>query len=314
MIINRYAFFCRNFVPMFGKFKYHILLHVIIFMWGFTGILGKKIQLEALPLVWHRVGIAVIALILGMYFLKRSFSLPSKKNFVGICLTGVVVALHWVTFYESIQLSTASLGILCLSTTTIHVAWLEPVLMKRKFNWTEFIFGAIVIYGIYFVSGDFSTQEYKALAYGLSSAFFAAVFSVFNAKFAETMAPSKITLYELIAGFVFLSFVLMLRGEATYELFVIDTESLLWLIFLGVLCTSFAFLATIEVLKHLGAFTVSLSINLEPVYTIILAIILLNENEFLSPNFYIGSALIVVVVIGNALLKSHQTKRALRKL
>jgi drug/metabolite transporter (DMT)-like permease len=182
--------------------------------------------------------------------------------------------------------------------------------MKRKFSPIEFLLGLIVIYGIYFVSSDFKAKDYEALVYGLTSAFFAAVFSVFNAKLAQKSSSYQITFYEMLIAFVFLSFVLMARGEFTGEMFIMRLSDFLWLLFLGVLCTSFAFLATIEVVKRLGAFTVSLSINLEPVYTIILAIVILNENEILGSDFYIGSIIIVLVVIANAIIKFSLKSRA----
>lgn len=282
-------------------------------MWGFTGILGKLIHLDDLVLVWHRILIAGVALGIALISLRRSFAVSNKKNLFFILGVGVVVALHWLTFYRSIQLSTASLGILCLSTTTLHVTWLEPLIMKRKFSWTEFLMGIIVIYGIYFVSGDFSGNDYIALAYGLSSAFFAALFSVSNARLAKEESSSTITFFELIAGFVFLSVVLLSQNKLNADLFQMTLSDFLWLLFLGILCTSFAFLATIEVVKRLGAFTVSLSINLEPVYTILLAIVILKENEILGSQFYIGSTIIVLVVIANAVLKYYLKSRQLKK-
>ncbi|MBL4861773.1 MAG: EamA family transporter, partial [Crocinitomicaceae bacterium] len=204
---------------MFGKFKYPILLHLIILIWGFTGILGKLIELDAFYIVWHRVVIASLSLFIAMLFLKKSFSVVSKKRLIQICITGVIVGLHWITFYQSIQLSTASLGILCLSTTSIHVAWLEPLIMKRSFSWVELVLSALVVYGIYFVSSDFSSTDFIALAYGLFSALLAAVFSVFNAKFTESIPPSTITLYEMAAASLFLSLVLVFQGRFTLELF-----------------------------------------------------------------------------------------------
>lgn len=295
---------------MFGKFQYHILLHIIILMWGFTGILGKIISLDPLPIVWYRVLISVVSLGIILPILKRSFKLTSLREFILLAFVGIVVALHWVTFYISIDLSTASLGILCLSTTTVHVAWLEPLIMKRRFSWIELGLGLIVIYGIYFVSADFNAQDYEALAYGLFSAFLAALFSVMNGKFAKTMAPSKITFYEMLIGGAFLTVLLMARGEFTSELFDLSTKDILWLLFLGLLCTSFAFLVTVELIKRLGAFTVSLSVNMEPVYTIILAIFLLGEQKIVGTEFYIGSTIIVVVVLANAILKRFLRKTA----
>ncbi len=280
-------------------------------IWGFTGILGKLIKLDPLAIVWYRLVIAVIALAIAIPLLKRSLKIKSKKELLKYMGVGIIVALHWVTFYISIDLSTASLGILCLSTTTIHVAWLEPLIMGRKFSWTEILLGLIVIYGIYFVSGDFDAQEYEALAYGLSSSVFAALFSVFNAKLAEISPPSKITFYELLTGVLFLTIVLLFQGKMSADFFVMTLSDFLWLLFLGVVCTSFAFLVMVDLTRRLGAFLVSLSINMEPVYTILLAIAILNENEDVGSKFYLGSSIIVFVVIANGIINRTRRKRAL---
>lgn len=299
---------------MFQKFKFHILLHFIIFIWGFTGILGKLIELDALYIVWWRVIIAFLGLAIALIFMGKSLRVSSTKRLFQIFGVGFFVAMHWITFYVSIQLSTASLGILCLSTATLHVVWLEPIIMKRKFSWLEFSLGLIVIYGIYFVSGDFNAAEYEALAYGLVSAFCAAMFSVLNAKLAEDTPSYQLTFYEMIMGFILLSSILLYEGKLSTEVFDMTISDLLWLLFLGLICTSFAFLATIEIVKRLGAFTVSLSINMEPVYTILLAIIILNENEVLGTQFYIGSVVIIAVVLLNPILKTFFNKQKMKKI
>ena len=299
---------------MFKTYKYYILLHLIIFMWGFTGILGKLIALDALIIVWHRVLIAFIALGLFLLFRKKSIRISNWQSGLKLIGVGIIVTLHWITFYKSIQLSTASLGILCLSTTTLHVTWLEPFVMKRPFQVSEFLLGFIVIFGIYFVSSDFHPHEYEALGYGLISALCAALFSVFNAKLAQEIPTPTITLYEMGTGFIFLSIILLFQGKLTSDLFIMTTSDFLWLLFLGILCTSFAFLITIEIVKVLGAFTVSLSINLEPIYTILLAIFILQEHTLLNNRFYIGATLIILVVIANGWMKNYQRRLKLKNL
>lgn len=296
---------------MFQKYRYHLLMHLIIFMWGFTGILGKLIHVHELNLVWHRILIAFISLLIALYFLKMPMKIPSKIDRWKVFGTGLFVATHWITFYASIKLSTASLGILCLSTATLHVTWIEPLVFKKKFQPIEFLFGLLVIVGIYFVSSDFKGNQITALLLGLFSALCAAVFSVFNAKLAEKVPASAITLHEMGIGLVFLTVVLFFSGGLNSQLFVMRWEDFGWLLFLGILCTSFAFIATIEVMRRLGAFTVSLSINLEPVYTILLAIPILNEHELLNNKFYMGSAMIIVVVIANAIYKERFVKKKL---
>ena len=288
---------------MFEKYKYHILLHFIILLWGFTGILGKLIHLDFLYIVWHRLFFALIGLGIITFFMKKSLRIGSFKQLLMLFCVGIIVGLHWVTFYKSIQLSTASLGILCLSTTTIHVSWLEPLIMKRKFSWVEFLLGLLVIGGIYIVSGDFNPNDYEALAYGLFSALLAACFSVFNGYLVKTIPSTTMTFYEISMSLVFLTVLLLFEGTLNENLFKMTVSDLLWLLFLGLICTSFAFMVTIDIVKRLGAFTVSLSINMEPVYTILLAIFILHENKVLGAQFYLGALMIVIVVIANPIIK-----------
>ena len=274
-------------------------------MWGFTGILGKLIHLPPLSIVWYRILIAFFSLLIGLYFLKMPMKISDKKSFFQTLGVGLIVTLHWLTFYKSISLSTASLGILCLSTTTLHVTWLEPLLTGKKFSFVEFMMGLLVVIGIYIVSDNFSQKEFLALTYGLGSALCAALFSIFNAQIAKKVPSSAMSLHEMGIGFVALSVVLLFQGKFTSSFFSMTLSDFLWLLFLGILCTSVAFLVTIEVLKKLGAFTVSLSINLEPVYTILLAVFILQEHTLLSSRFYIGAGVIILVLLLNAVVKNR---------
>ena len=251
-------------------------------MWGLTGILGKLIDLDAYVIVWFRVWIAFVSLGMFMFITKRHIKVKSFKLSLKLLLVGVFVALHWITFFKAIQLSTASLGILCLATTTLHVTWLEPIIMNRRFSWIEFLLGLLIILGIYFISSDFNATQYEALTYGLISALLAAFFAVFNAQMAEEISTPIITFYEMLTAFVFISLIFICKGELNSSLFEMTTSDFLWLIFLGIACTSVAFLFTIEIVKILGTFTVSLSINLEPVYTMLLAVFILSEHNLLN--------------------------------
>jgi drug/metabolite transporter (DMT)-like permease len=293
---------------MWQRYKYHALMHLIIFLWGFTGILGKLIHKDALHIVWYRVLIAFVAL--GLFLLYKGKDLRlSKKLAPKVLGVGLIVATHWMTFYYSIQLSTASLAILCLSTTTLHVSWLEPLVMKKKFSIRQLLMGLVVISGISFVSLDFSGQELLALFFGLISALCAAFFSVFNAKLSEETSAEQLTFYEMIAAFTLVSIILLSLGKLHVSDLIVSFSDLCWLLFLGIVCTSFAFLATIVIVRKLGAFTVSLNINLEPIYTILLAIVLLNEHKSLSTNFYLGAAIIVLVLLSNGLIKHFELRK-----
>jgi drug/metabolite transporter (DMT)-like permease len=242
-------------------------------------------------------------------FLKKPFKLNSKKEVLQLSIIGCIVGLHWLTFYMSIQLSTASFGVLCISTATFHVSWLEPLIMKRPFSWVEFGLSLLVVFGIYYVCGDFKTIEIEALFYGLLSGFLAATFAVYNAKLVNTIAPLKITLYEMFAAFILLSIIILSQGKMTSAVFNLDGPAIFWLLFLGVFCTAFAFYAIVDVAKYLGAYTVALSINLEPIYTFVLAIFILSEHEVLNSRFYIGALIIVFVLVLNAFFKSMMKRK-----
>lgn len=292
------------------RLKYQITLHIIIFIWGFTAILGKLIETNAFVLVWYRVLIATVSLWLLLFLLKKDRKIIDKKDRWRTLGVGAIVALHWLTFYLSIKFSTASLTIICLATTTVHVAWLEPIVMKRRFLWSELLIGLIIIGGIYLIANE-GTQEglYIGLSLGLLAAVLAAFFSVFNQRLVQTVSATKITLYEMFSATLVMTFFLAFTERLNLASLTLSVNDILLLMFLGVICTSVAFLITVEIQKLLGAFTVTLSINMEPIYTLGLAAWILNEYQKLSVSFYYGASIIVLAVFGNAFLKRYQSKR-----
>jgi len=281
-----------------------LLLHGIVFLWGFTGIIGKLLSQEPLVIVWYRLLIASIGLLLYLVWRKETWKIP-KERWVYVALTGVFAALHWITFYLSIQLSTASLGILCLATTTFHVVWLEPLVLKLPFNRSKFVFSLVVVAGVAFIAHDFQGEVLVALFIGLLSALFAAIFSVANAKLSQSVAPPVLSFYELMIGFIGLSAVVF--WEYPLAQLELDWNAFYWLLFLGLVCTSFAFMAAIYLVQKLGAYTVSLTINLEPIYTMLLAAVILKEHQYLSMEFYLGATLIIFVLLLNAWLNKGKT-------
>jgi drug/metabolite transporter (DMT)-like permease len=292
------------------RLKYQVTLHLIIFIWGFTAILGKLIEADAFILVWYRVLIAAVSLWLLLFLLKRNRQIDNPKDKWRTIGVGAIVAMHWLTFFLSIKYSTASLTIICLATTTIHVAWLEPLVMKRGFLWSELTLGVLIIGGIYLIAYQ-GTQEglVIGMSLGLLSALLAALFSVFNQKLVQTVSPSKITLYEMFSASALMTFFLLFTERFSVDALNVSLNDILLLLFLGVVCTSIAFLITIEIQKLLGAFTVTLSINMEPIYTLGLAALILNEHQELNYTFYIGASIIVLAVFGNAILKNYQTRK-----
>jgi len=282
------------------RLKEFLLLHGIVFLWGFTGIIGKLLHQESFIIVWYRVLIASLGLLVYLWITKTSFSVR-RTHILPVVLVGIVVALHWITFYYAIQISTASLGILCLATTTVHVVWLEPLIMKTAFQWKKLFFSLMVVAGVAFIARDFKGDVLLATGIGLLSALLAGIFSVSNAKLSQTIPAPILSFYELTTGWVGFSLYLLFT-HAPKALFYLSQNDLLWLLFLGLACTSFAFIVAINLVKKLGAYTVSLTINLEPIYTMILAVVLLNEHKILSIEFYVSAFLIVGALLLNAWL------------
>ena len=271
--------------------------------------MGKAIDLPATEMVWWRLGIAVLSLGILFPLIQKKITKISPKLWLITLGVGVLVGMHWITFFHSIKLSSISLGIICLATTTLHVSWLEPLIKKTKFNYMDLFLSVAVLGGMLLITTR-ETANLEAIAIGLTSAFLAALFSVSNAVLVEKMPSPQLTLIELSSGFVVLT-LFMFFGSGFYSGMFNMSADLFWkLIFLGVICTSVAFILAVNATKHLGAFTVSLTINLEPVYTIVLALIIYTESEKMDPMFYVGAAIIVVAVIANGILKHQQRKKA----
>lgn len=294
---------------MSKKIQYTLIIHIVVIIWGYTGIMGKAITLPATEMVWWRMGIAVVSLGLLFPLIQRKFDHISTDLWVKTAFVGVLVGLHWITFFQSIKLSSISLGIICLATTTLHVSWLEPLIKKTKFNMLDLILSIVVFGGMFLISTQ-QSANIQAILIGLLSAFLAALFSVSNAVLVEKMPAPQLTLIELSSGFVVLSLFLVFQGDMNSTLFEkIDTDLFWKLLFLGVICTSIAFILAVNATKYLGAFTVSLTINLEPVYTIILALIIYPGSEKMDPLFYTGSAIIVSAVVINGIIKNKQRRK-----
>ena len=290
-----------------ANYKDYLLLHVIIFLWGFTGIIGKLLHQDALVIVWYRLLIASFGLFVFLWYTK-GFLRIHWRNLLAVIGIGLVVALHWITFYYAIQISTASLGILCLSTTTVHVVWLEPLILGSPFRWKKMVLSLLVVIVVTLIASDLHGQILKALFIGLLSALLAGVFSVSNGKLAQTIAAPVLSFVELLTGLIGISIFFLATAFPLHN-FSISWSDGLWLLFLGLVCTSFAFLMAINLVKKLGAYTVSLTINLEPVYTIILAAIILKEYKVLTPQFYVSAAMIIGVLLLNQKLNDSPNSK-----
>jgi drug/metabolite transporter (DMT)-like permease len=273
-----------------------IKLHIAVFLWGFTGVLGKTIQLNEGLLVWYRLLITVVSLFILMKSKKEIVSISFKQilQLIGI---GAIVALHWVFFYGSIKYANVSIALICLSSAGVMTALLEPLLLNKRLIVYEVLLGLIAIAGIYLIF-HFDTQFRTGIILGVLSALFSVVFSILNKKVVASVAPKTMMLYELGGGLVVLTLFmpLYLHYFPTQQLYP-TLSDWGWLLLLSWICTILAMDLSLQALKKISAFTQNLTLNLEPVYGIILAFIIYHENKDLSNTFYIGFALIFIAVI-----------------
>jgi len=285
-----------------NKQKAYLQLHLAVFLFGFTAILGKLITLEQTALVWNRLWIAVLGLIFipGVLAGIRNIS---KTNFIKFAGIGILVALHWLTFYGSIKVgNSASVTLACLATSSLFTSILEPLITKSKFQWIELLLGLLVIVGIYFLSGVGETY-YWAIVIGVVSAFLASLFSTLNKKYISGQNTLSVSTIELASGFLFISVCYpVLHYVLPQPQWFPEGDDWWWLIVLGLLCTSLAFALSLDALKVISAFISNLSINLEPVYGILLAIWLLNEDKDLNFDFYFGTTIILGAVLLHPIL------------
>jgi drug/metabolite transporter (DMT)-like permease len=272
-------------------------MHVAVFIWGFTGVLGRAINLNEGLLVWWRLLITTISLWILFYFLGWIKKIK-RKDFFKIAAIGTVLALHWLCFYGSIKYANVSVALTCLATSGLISAVIEPLFFRRKINRIELFLGFFALAGIaliYVSNLKFSIGIYI----GLASALFTVLVSVMNKKLVEGYEPQTICLYQLSGGFLGLTILMPVYNSIFDRPFIFPPAwtDWLWLIILSWLCTIFTFFLSIYALKRLSAFTMNLLLTLEPVYGIILAFIFYNESKDLSDYFYIGFGLILLAVL-----------------
>lgn len=286
--------------------KSYLHLHLIVFIWGFTAILGALISLDALPLVWFRMLFAVGFIAIYIVYKKMSLKI-SKKAVLQFLFAGLIIALHWFTFFKAIKISNISVTLACLSTGAFFTSLLEPILYGKKIVWYEVFFGLMVVVGLYIIFNVEANYLYGMLI-ALCSAFLSALFAVINSKFVKKHDPIVISFYELSGGVLFFSFLLLFTNSFTPNFFSLSPNDIMYLMILSSICTAYAFIASTSIMKFLSPYTVMLTINLEPIYGIILAVLIFKEKEKMSLAFYIGACIILLTVLLNAVIKSYQKR------
>lgn len=286
--------------------KSYLHLHLIVFIWGFTAVLGKLISLQALDLVWYRMLLALLFVGIFIAFKKISFKI-SLHSFVTFIFSGIIIAAHWFTFYQAIKVSNISVTLACLSTGAFFASLLEPLFYKRKIIGYEVLFGIIVIIGLGII---FKVETHYKLGIGLAliSAFLSALFSVINGKLAKQFDSNIISFYELLGGLFFLTIYMVYNNSFTESFFSLSAPDWFCLIILSSVCTAYAFSASVKVMKFLSPYTVMLTINLEPIYGTLLALMVFEASEKMNPMFYFGAAIILSTVVINGIHKNRKQK------
>jgi drug/metabolite transporter (DMT)-like permease len=283
--------------------KSYLHLHLIVFIWGFTAILGALITLEAMPLVWFRMLFAVFFILIYIKWKKIPIKVP-KKVILKFLVAGLIIALHWFTFFKAIKVSNVSITLACLSTGAFFTSIIEPIFFKKKMVWYEIFFGLIVVFGLTIIF-NVEGKYVEGIALALTSAFLSASFAVINSKFVQQYDATVISFYELSGGVLFFSVFLLFLGSFNADFFKLSVEDFIYLMILSSVCTAYAFIASTAVMKFLSPYTVMLTINLEPIYGIILAVLCFKDKEQMSPEFYIGAVIILITVIVNGIIKSR---------
>ncbi|MDB4347648.1 DMT family transporter [Bacteroidia bacterium] len=299
------------------KSRAYLYLHISVFLFGFTAILGKLISLDHFGLVWNRMWIALplFLVIPGFISHLKAFSFKKAMLFLSI---GILVAAHWITFYGSIKIgNSASLTLASLGLASWFTSIIEPIVQKTKINKVDMGFGLLAVLGITLIA--FSQDELDpnatqsqfllAIIWGIISALLATLFSVFNAKYAKKESPLLITFFEMLGGFLFLSIIyLLIKDQAEMQHYLqinnvqlnVPNIDWKWLLLLGVLCTTGAFVLNVAAMRVVSAFTANVAINLEPVYGIILAFFIFNEGESFNYLFYVGTLIILSTVFAQS--------------
>lgn len=287
----------------------YLQLHLAVFLFGFTGVLGDIISLDATMLVWHRMWMTAIMMFIYVWFIKKWKVLGIAET-LKIAAVSLAIVIHWILFYASIKLASVSVAMICLSSITLFTALLEPIILKKPFSKIELLFSILVIVGVYFMADD-QKHHIIGILVGLASAFFSALFTVLNKQLVDKYDSRLLSLYELGAGFLLLTLLLPITS------FFIPVTSYLptpndwfYLFLLSFFCTVVAFNLSLSSLRFLSPFTVNLAINLEPVYGIALAFVLLKEYRELGSGFYIGAFFILSAVLAEVVWKRYQKRAA----
>lgn len=292
-----------------GNIKHYLHLHFLVFIAGFTAILGEVITVGAFRLVWFRMLIAGLLMFLYIKFTNKNLKI-TKRLALQLSIAGAIIAAHWITFFEAINQSNVSITLAMFSSGAFFASFIEPIFFKRKILWYEIFFGVIVVFGVFLITQG-ELKYINGILLGLASALFSTLFAVINGKLILRHKASVISFYEFLSGVFFITLVILIFYEGfNVEFFSLSNDDWMYILILASICTAYAFIGAVEIMKYISPFTVILSYNLEPVYGILLALYFFPEKEKMSPQFYYGAFVVICVVILDAIVKNYRTRKS----
>lgn len=285
------------------KLGSYLSLHLIVFIWGFTAVLGALISISADALVWYRMLFAAVFLLFFIVYKKKSFYVPPKELFK-LIFVGFLIAIHWTFFFKAIQVSNVSVTLAVFSLGAFFASLLEPLFYGRKVLWYEVFFGMVIVAGLGIIL-QVEMNYFAGMMYALTSVIIGVLFVLINGKLTDKHESSVISFYEFLAGVIFMSIYFLFDNKFTVHFFMLNANDWILLLILSSVCTAYAFTASVKVMRKLSPYTIMLTTSLEPVYGIILAYFILGGKEKMSFEFYIGALLIVLTVILNGIVKHY---------
>ncbi len=279
-------------------------LHFIVFIWGFTAVLGDLITIEAVPLVWHRMLLGSLFVLIYIIYNKGMLKV-SLRSLIKFAFIGLIIALHWLAFFSAVKVSNVSITLAMMSTGAFFASFLEPVFFKRKIISYEVVFGLIVIIGLYIIF-KVESEYLSGILLALLASFLGALFSIFNGMMVKSHNATVISFYELLFGVVFITLYILFTDGFDNTFFNLSGSDWTYLIILASICTAYAFIASVHVMKWISPYTVMLTTNMEPIYGILLALLILGEKEYMSPTFYVGAIIILITVVLNGIIKTRK--------
>lgn len=281
----------------------YLKLHFIVFLWGFSAILGKLVTIPAMEMIFYRGILAAAGMALVIQVTRGVFRVD-RNDLFRLLLIGAIVALHWVAFFGSARISNVSVSLVGFATNSLWAALLEPWFNKSKIKKFELALGAVVLLGLYVIF-SFNFEYHAGLALGILAGFTSALFSVFNARMVRRVPSFTITFYEMIGIVLTLLIVLPLYSliSGTALQLIPTAMDWLWIALLAGVCSIYAYSVAVELMKKVSVFMIQLTLNLEPLYGIVMAVIIFKQQERMDWNFYVGTLIILSAVASYPLLK-----------